>query len=81
MTLGAKYGCYLKCEGCGATIDGAQVTANPEPPLTARQGAELRRRAALRGWTEAIGKPPPNAVYFDPHEDWCPTCTASKEPK
>jgi hypothetical protein len=68
MTIGAKYGCYLKCEGCGATIDGAQVTANPEPPLTRWQGDELRKRAAERGWVSDRRA----------DTDWCPACTASK---
>lgn len=75
MTIGAKYGCYLKCEGCGATIDGAQVTANPEPPLTRWQGGELRKRAAERGWmtTPAVGR-----YGLRDDDDWCPTCTSSK---
>jgi hypothetical protein len=59
------YGIYLKCEQCGATIGGEQVTQNPEPPLGRFKGVELRARAAALGWK-----------FVPPDSDYCPTCSS-----
>ena len=60
------YGIYLKCEHCGATIGGEDVTPKQQgiPTLGRFEGAALRTLAAEHGWT---------------HEaqdvDYCPPCS------
>lgn len=71
-----KYGIYLKCDGCGATLGGEQVTANPEPPLVTQQGGELRERAAERGWTTYSAPAAEEQVSgISGLNDRCPNCT------
>lgn len=62
------YGIYLKCETCGATVGGEEVTPREQgvPTLTRWQGRELRDRAAQRGWT-----------HSRPDSDFCPACSPS----
>jgi hypothetical protein len=56
------YGICIRCECCAATLGGEQVTRNPEVPLRATQGQELRRRAAELGWSSD----------HQADKDWCP---------
>lgn len=60
------YGIYLKCEGCGATIGGEDVTPKQQsiPTLTRFEGVRLRELAALRGWVSVA----------DADKDYCPVC-------
>lgn len=60
------HGCYVQCNCCGTTLDGAQVTRNPEPPLRASHldGGKMRQRAAERGWT-----------HYRPDYDYCEVCS------
>jgi hypothetical protein len=60
MALG-MYGIYLKCESCGATLGGEQVS---DPPLRTGEGAKLRAEAQARGWHC-------DRVW---DEDLCPEC-------
>lgn len=59
-------GIYLKCDRCGATIDGAEVTRDPpgQRPLHWSQSPTLRREAAAMGWT-----------HPEPDKDLCPACS------
>lgn len=63
------YGIYLKCEHCGKTIGGENVTPTQQgiPTLTRWQGRELRERAAQRGWT-----------HRPPDSDLCTECSMKK---
>lgn len=60
------YGIYLKCERCGKTIGGEDVTPKQQgiPTLTRRQGSKLRALAADLGWT-----------HLAPDADLCPECS------
>jgi hypothetical protein len=63
------YGIYLKCEQCGKTIGGEEVTPKQQgiPPLTRWQRTELRLLAADRGWTH------------QPRDyDFCPDCSKAR---
>lgn len=66
------YGIYLKCERCGKTIGGEDVTPKQQGIQTLKrwEGVRLRELAAERGWTHQ----PPDA-------DPCPECskTPSRE--
>jgi hypothetical protein len=66
------YGIYLKCEHCGTTIGGEDVTPKQQgiPTLTRWQGRELRERAAQRGWT-----------HEPPDGDLCPECSEASSTK
>lgn len=57
------YGIYLKCEVCGATLGGEQVTPAEQgiPTLTHWQGRALREAAENRGW-----------AFVPPDGDYCP---------
>ena len=59
------HGIYLKCENCGATIGGEEVTPKQAgiPPLTWFERHKLRELAAERGWT-----------HEPPDSDYCPAC-------
>lgn len=59
-------GIYLKCDECGATIDGAEVTRDPpgQRPLHWSESPTLRREAAKLGWTQP-----------EPGKDLCPECS------
>lgn len=59
------YGICLKCDRCGATIGGEQVTANPQPPLGRWEWEKLRAAAAERGWK-----------FRPPGYDYCPECAS-----
>lgn len=62
-------GIYLKCNECGATLGGEQVTG-PERPfgLHWSEHHTLRTRAAERGWR----------VDASNDEDYCPNCVPLK---
>jgi hypothetical protein len=63
------YGIYLKCESCGKTIGGEEVTPRHRgaPTLGRFDGAKLRALAADRGWT-----------HEEPDSDFCPACSAAR---
>lgn len=59
-------GIYIKCEKCGATIDGAEVTRDTpqQRPLHWSEAHTLRAKAKELGWTEPAKG-----------EDLCPACS------
>lgn len=59
------YGVYLKCDNCGKTIGGEDVTEKLQgiPTLTRFEGPKLRELAGIRGWAHAL-----------PDTDTCPIC-------
>jgi hypothetical protein len=66
-------GVYIRCDGCGATIDGVEVT-RPDPPLSKFGGPTLIAMAAERGWTRR----PESKRWARDDKDWCPDCTAKR---
>jgi hypothetical protein len=69
-TSAMSNGIYLKCDNCGATIGGEQVTPKKQgiPPLNQWQGQTLRELASGLGWTQDA-----------PDTDFCPGCTRQKQ--
>lgn len=64
------YGIYLKCDQCGATIGGEDVTPKQQgiPTLNRREGAKLRELAAvLYGWS-----------HPESDTDLCPQCVGKQ---
>jgi hypothetical protein len=61
-------GIYLKCDNCGATIDGVEVTRDvpQQRPLLWSESHTLRMKAKELGWTEPF-----------PDQDLCPSCSQS----
>lgn len=59
------YGIYLRCETCGKTIGGEDVTPKQKgfEPLGRSDGRKLRALAAERGWT-----------HYPYDDDYCPEC-------
>lgn len=66
------YGIYLKCETCGKTIGGEDVTPKQQgiPTLTRWEGKKLRELAAERGWTSGES----DTGYCPDYTDYCPDC-------
>jgi len=66
------YGIYLKCEKCGKTIGGEDVTPKQQgiPTLGRFEGRRLRELAAERGWT-----------HHPPNDDLCPECSKTANVK
>jgi len=63
------YGIYLRCETCGKTLGGEDVTPKQQgiPTLTRHEGAKLRELASVVGWT-----------HTPPDVDLCPACSITQ---
>lgn len=62
-----KYGIYVRCDTCGATLDGARINVGTEAERIGADDAELAARARSLGWTGPLSR--------GRDGDACPECS------